>query len=71
VISLVVLLHGEEVLVRHNFSQHDVLVILVKSIFFALLPAVAVLHILETLSLEENVKLVVLDLHNVRTLAVD
>jgi hypothetical protein len=71
VVALGGLLHGEEVLIGDYLPEHDVLVVIVQLVLLALLRRVRVLHVLEALPLEEDVQLVVLDLHDVRTLAVD
>lgn len=71
VVACIVILHGQEVLVWDDLAQHDILVVLVDSIFFTLLSAVGILHVLEPLPLEKNVELVVFDFHDVWTLAVD
>lgn len=64
-------LHGEKVLIGDYLSQHDVFVVIVEAVLLAFLRIVGILHILETLPLEEDVQLVVLYLHYVGTLAVD
>jgi hypothetical protein len=50
-----VFLHGEEVLVGDYLPEHDILIVVVKAVLFALLRTIGVLHVLEALSLEEHV----------------
>jgi hypothetical protein len=70
VVTQVVVLEGEEVLVGVDLAQHDVLIVLVDLVLAPTVVLKMVLHVLETLPLEEDVQLVVLHLHYVRTLAV-
>lgn len=69
-VSGIVILHAEEVLIGIDLPEHDILVIFIDVVLLAALVE-GVLHVLEALTLEEHIQLVVFYLHYVRALAVD
>jgi len=64
-------LNRKEILVCMYLSQHHIFVIFIKLILFCSLCSISILHVLESLSLEKDINLVLFDLHDVRTLAID
>lgn len=69
-VSGIVILHAEEVLIGIDLPEHDILVIFIDVVLLAALVE-GVLHVLEALTLEEDIQLVVFYLHYVGALAVD
>ena len=63
-------LHAEEIFIGIDLSKHDILVIFIDVVLSTSFVK-GILHVLEALALEEDVQLVVFDLHYVRALTVD
>jgi hypothetical protein len=68
-ISSVVVLGREEVAVCADFSDHNILVIIIDFVAFRTLSLKIVFHILKSLPLEKDVELSVFNVHYVRVLA--
>ncbi len=64
-------LQREEVFVGIDFPKHYVFVIFVEMVFFTVIRAEVVLHILKSLSFEKYIYLVILNFHDVRAFAIN